>query len=568
LSLPLQKETKKQERSTPSSNFISWKTDPLLFDVEIKQQNNWLTANDLIKSNHSKDIFLNGKQTLNLYPILVKKIDFVRKNSTDRILSRFPFLVLTQEEKEQIQRKILLISEFTRDYFYNSINNSKLTWRKRFSNYLERGAIPYPLFRCACEILQISLVRTKVGSLTFESARGKRYTIPTEISKPLAYLCGVINGDGHLHQHWLRVVDETKEHIEFISELYERLFNDPGELFQTGNAWNAELRSSSAVRLFNFLTSQTIQGAKYDSLREPFLLKRLGEPYRSLYWRGAMDADGSFKGGISFTSASRKYVQDFQRYLSSIGFKNTRYSKTKEGNYLYIPAYYKVAYTVQIGSLNPKKSKDLEKFLHRKHTKAKYLGINPDTLHSSGHFNFHLLNSLYLKGVEDYLLQYRGKRTYVEMEREFNLANGTYSGFEKGKTALSLNFFTLLVRKSSTTEDLVYDILNERQDKIRYYIANSTPVKLPLQPSDDLQILLPYLEPKSSYVAVLTQESQLKKQIEQLFDIKIKNQRINSRVVVQFLGTFCKYQTTNYLISPSKFSEMQLKWRSELFDIE
>ena len=82
-----------------------------------------------------------------------------------------------------------------------------------------------------------------------------------------------------------------------------------------GNAWNAELRSSSAVRLFNFLTSQTIQGAKYDSLQEPMLLKRLGEPYRSLYWRGAMDADGSFKGGISFTSASRTYVQDFQNYL-------------------------------------------------------------------------------------------------------------------------------------------------------------------------------------------------------------------------------------------------------------
>ena len=568
MSLPLHKETEMKEWRTPSSNFISWKTDPLLFDVEIKQQNNWLTANELIKANRIKDVFYNDEQILNLYPILVRKIDFVKKNSSDRILSRFPYLVLTQEEKEQIQKKILLISEFTQDYFYNSINNSTLTWRKRFNNYLERGAIPYPLFRCACEILQKPLVRTKAVALSFESARGKRYSIPTKISKCLAYLCGVINGDGHLHQHWLRVVDETKEHIEFISELYERLFDDPGELFQTGNAWNAELRSSSAVRLFNFLTSQTIQGAKYDSLQEPMLLKRLGEPYRSLYWRGAMDADGSFKGGISFTSASRTYVQDFQNYLSSIGFKNTHYSKTKDGNYLYIPAYFKVAYTIQIGSLNPKKSKDLQKFLHRKHTKAKYLGINPDALLPSGYFNFLLLNSLYLKGVKDYLLKYRGKRTYVEMEREFNLANGTYSDFEKGKTALSFNFFTLLVMKTSTAKDFVYDILNEKQDEIRYYIASSTPVKLPIQSSDELQMLLPYLEPKSSYVAVLTQESQLKKHIEQLFDIKIKNQRINSRVVVQFLRTYCKYQTTNYLVSPSKFSEMQLKWRNELFDIE
>ncbi|MGC9777621.1 MAG: hypothetical protein HZR80_00090 [Candidatus Heimdallarchaeota archaeon] len=90
------------------------------------------------------------------------------------------------------------------------------------------------------------------------------------------------------------------------------------KIFQTGNAWNVELRSSSAVRLFNFLTDQTIQGAKYDSLREPLLFKQLGEPYRNLYWRGAMDADGSFKGGISFTSASNTYVLDFQSYLSNI----------------------------------------------------------------------------------------------------------------------------------------------------------------------------------------------------------------------------------------------------------
>ncbi|MBY8995985.1 MAG: hypothetical protein KGD59_15655 [Candidatus Heimdallarchaeota archaeon] len=563
----MQKETEKKERSTPSSNIINWKTDPLLYDVEIQRPNNWFTANELIESNRSNDIFLNGKQTLNLYPILVKKIDFVRKNSTDRILSRFPFLVITQEEKEQIQKKILLISEFTRDYFYNSINNNIIAWKKRFSNYLERGAIPYPLFRCACEILQLQIIRKNTTSLSFESARGKRYVIPTKITPALAYLCGIVNGDGHLHTHWLRVVDETKEHIELISKLFVKLFNDSGEIFKTRNAWNVELRSSSAVRLFNFLTDQTIKGAKYDSLREPLLFKQLGEPYRSLYWRGAMDADGSFKRRISFASASKTYVLDFKQYLSSIGIKSTFYSKVKDGNYLHIPAHYKVAYTVQIGSLNPKKSADLQEFLHRKHAKAKYLGLNPDTLLSSGYFNFHLLKSLYLKGVEDYLLQYRGKRTYVEMEREFYLANGTYSGFEKGKTALPFSFFTLLVMKTSTTEELVYEILNERQDKIRYYIANSTPVKLPLQPSDVLRMLLPYLEPKSSYVSVLTQESHRKKQIEQLFDMRIESQRVNSRIVVQFLRTFCKYQTTNYLIPPSKFDEMQLKWHNELFEI-
>ncbi len=567
---------------------LTWQNDPLLLDAVPTPINEWLTANKLLSRNKTEnnltiDIntiassennwfsFCNDSVcSLNLYSILVRKIDFVRGKKSDRIISRFPFLVLSKKETELIKKKNLLIAEFARNYFYKSINSSILDWKRRLLTYLKRGAMPYPLYRCACEILDQQLVNLEVVSLTFESARGKRYAIPTKISPTLAYLCGVINGDGHLSTHWLRVVDETKEHIELISELFEKQFNDAGEIFKTrnANAWNVELRSSSAVRLFNFLTDHTIQGAKYDSLREPLLFKQLGEPYRSLYWRGVMDADGSYKNRISFTSASKAFVLDFKQYLSIVGIKSTFYSKVEDSNYLLIPAHYKVAFTTQIGSLNPKKSADLQEFLHRKHTKAKYLEINSDTLLTTGHFNFHLLQSLYLKGVENYLLLYRGNRTYVEMECEYDLANGMYSGFEKGKTALSFNLFSLLVIKASSNENLVYEILDEKQDKVRYFIANSTPVKLPLKPSQDLQQLLPYLEPKSSYVAVLTQETPHKKRIEQFFDIGIESQRINSRVVVQFLKTFCKYEKTKYLISPNKFAEMQSQWKKELFDID
>ncbi|MBN1329312.1 MAG: hypothetical protein JXA54_07545 [Candidatus Heimdallarchaeota archaeon] len=75
------------------------------------------------------------------------------------------------------------------------------------------------------------------------------------------------------------MVDETKAHIHFLSTLFEKIFKDSGEIFQTGNAWNVELCSSSAVRLFHFLTDQTIGGAKYESLCLPLLFKHLGTPY-------------------------------------------------------------------------------------------------------------------------------------------------------------------------------------------------------------------------------------------------------------------------------------------------
>ena len=199
---------------------ITWQNDLLLFDPECQVQNDWLTANKLIENGQEEKIFADRTTlTLNLFPILVRRIDFVRKQKSDRILSRFPFLVLSEEEKELIKSKILLIAEFARNYFYKSLNDGILSWRRRLDTYLERGAMPFPLFRCACAILQLPLVRPSSDFLSFESARGKKYTVPTKLTKQLAYLCGVCNGDGHLDRHWLRIVDETKEHIQLLSKI-------------------------------------------------------------------------------------------------------------------------------------------------------------------------------------------------------------------------------------------------------------------------------------------------------------------------------------------------------------
>jgi len=253
---------------------INWQTDPLLMDPEPAKMNEWLTANKILESDSQKiNSFIDLETlTLNLYPILVRKIDFVRRKDSDRILSRFPFLVLTDEEKALIKSKILLIAEFARDYFYKSINSGIMEWKRRLDTYLKRGAMPYPLYRCACAMLDLPLTNPNIDELFFESARGKRYSIPTKLTKALAYLCGVANGDGHLHRHSFRVTDETKEFMLLLSKLYERLFNDSGELFQNDNAWNVELRSSAVVRLINFFTDQTIEGAASRQCREPEIL--------------------------------------------------------------------------------------------------------------------------------------------------------------------------------------------------------------------------------------------------------------------------------------------------------
>jgi len=548
---------------------ITWQNDPLLFDPECQVQNEWLTANKLIENGQEEKIFADRTTlTLNLFPILVRRIDFVRKQKSDRILSRFPFLVLSEEEKELIKSKILLIAEFARNYFYKSLNDGILSWRRRLDTYLERGAMPFPLFRCACAILQLQLVRPNANFLSFESARGKKYTVPTKLTKQLAYLCGVCNGDGHLDRHWLRIVDETKEHIQLLSKIIQQLFSDSGEIFKTKdmNAWNVDVRSSAASRLINFLTDQTIDGAKYGSLREPLLFKTLGEPFRKFYWGGVMDADGSYKKQITFTSASEQFVIDLHEYLKTIKIASKVSPVRDVATCLHIPAKHKVEFIQHIGVLNPKKANDYQDFLKHKRSFYDYQSINEKTLTSNGYFNLDLMDSLYITGFCAYLREYRGIRTYTEMREKFDLAVGSYSNYENGKTALPYSVLQKIVQNQFDEVDAIYSLLGEKKEEIKYQVSSSMAIKLPLKPTYKLHKVLPFLEPKINYVRMMTKDSTIIKEIRQIFDIKTNDNPIKCILLVHFLKTFCKYKETNNYLSMPQFKLLQQAWRNQILD--
>jgi len=524
------------------NNSLNWSNDPLLFDLEPTPMNDWLTANkllskDTLTSNEGKWYALVNKNSLslNLYPILVRKIDFIREKESDRILSRFPFIVLTEEEKELIKKEILLIAETARDYFYRAINSKISAWRSRLNTYLERGAMPYPLYRCACKVLNVLLMINEIESQFFESARGKRYAIPTKISKQLAYLCGVINGDGHLHKHYLRVTDETKEHIKLISDLLGNVFSDTGEIFKSGNAWNVELRSSSAVRLINFLTDHSIHGPKYQSLREPILFKHLGEPYRSLYWRGAMDADGSFKHHISFGSASEMYVSDFNTYLHSIGIKS-KIGKIKDYAFcLTIPAFYRLKFINLIGVDNPKKKSDMLQLL--KLVRCQFKGLKQENLIEGKYFNLLKLSSLSLFGIGKYLTKIRGNKTIKARSKELGIAANLYSDYENESRTLTLRTLQKILQVNSKT----LMIILTKQPNLQYQCSTSEQVKLPIIITSKIIEIMSLFEPTKTYVKLLHNDSKMTSEIVQLFGLHVEHGRINSRVVLKFCKTFGVY---------------------------
>ncbi len=520
---------------------LTWQNDPLLLDSEPIVMNEWMTANKLLLTGALGTSSFIDMDTLTLhhFPLLVRKIDFIKEKDSDRILSRFPFLVLSKEEKELITKKILLVAEFTRDYFYKAINSKISVWRTRLQTYLDRGAIPYPLYRCACEVLNCSLLVQNRNRQLFESARGKRYSIPVKLSPTLAYLCGVINGDGHLHTHWLRVVDETKEHIELISSFFEKLFTDSGEIFQTGNAWNVELRSSSAVRLFNFLTDQTIQGAKYDALREPLLFKQLGEPYRSLYWRGVMDADGTFKNHISFSSASKHYVEDFREFLVLMNIKSTIYQMNNGAYLLTIPIDYKFSYARNIGTMNPKKRSDFIKLLNRK--SVIFNGLNEVNIRKNGFFNFGKMSSLCVNGLGFYLKQFRGTKPFSQVESELGITRGQYSYYEKNKRAVPFSLFMNICQKQPKVEHFMQE-LNKYSDRLTFQTSNTPAIKLPLKPSKEVIRVMSHLLPLSTWTRILQPTHELRALIKGIFGITASGNKLKGNLIKNFLQTYGLYQ--------------------------
>ncbi len=89
-----------------------------------------------------------------------------------------------------------------------------------------------------------------------------------------------------------------------------------------------------------------------------------------------MDADGSFKNYIAYTSASEQFVKEFQNYLASVNISSKVRRININASSLYIPVEFKVDFLKQIGVINVKKEKDYQKLLQSKTIFYEYQSIN------------------------------------------------------------------------------------------------------------------------------------------------------------------------------------------------
>ncbi|NPD90597.1 MAG: hypothetical protein HGN29_17940 [Asgard group archaeon] len=533
---------------------LHWSTDPLLLDEQPIKYNDWQTANSIIQKEGLKAVLTKDLVFKNLYGIMVRKIDFVRTKSSDRIIARFPFIVINTDVKDQIQDDILLVSEKVRDYFYKSINKSIMQWNTIILNYLEKGSLPYPIFRCCFELKPNLHALINDTSLRFTSARGEAFTFPIKLTNKLAYLCGICNGDGNLRDYWVIIADENKPHIEYLTIQLTVLFGKKGKIMKTGGAWIVKLNLLWVTRLFNFLTDQSIDEPKYSSLLEPLMFQQLkDDTFRKAYWRGVMDSDGSYsKYNICLTTASKQFMNSFTDFLDNY---NILYS-TRETFFEEMAAYgYKITilaashidFCLLIDSFHLKKKIQLDTILKRKITqkeKGQIIKLREESLTSSGFYNFDLIDDLRIM-----LNPQLATKLYVNVnESLLKQKQPTHNRYKNGKLAIPLSLIKELLainNKSDITNFL-------QQNEINTFYSGKSSARLPLKPNDILYEVLPDLKLRKGYIVIdLLKDknndslfNSIKIKLRNLFSISITNTEIWNKVILKFLKTF--YEINDY----------------------
>ena len=166
--------------------------------------------------------------------------------------------------------------------------------------------------------------------------------LPDRITPELAYLSGVLMGDGSMghredkHEYWIKCVGNSKDEVEYYNEVLCSLF---AKVF--GFCSNPKLHDRKTTYGFSFVSKTIVGyltkelghplGKKYNSLKIPNQFKKDKNLLIS-FLSGLFDTDGciSFKKGnknyphypvISVSSKSKSFTKEIARLLKNLEFK-------------------------------------------------------------------------------------------------------------------------------------------------------------------------------------------------------------------------------------------------------
>ncbi len=481
--------------------------------------------------------------------MIVRKHDFV---TGERLLQSFPYLLLENDWLVKLRKKTLLLAENVHYYFKNTpADYSIKAWQKRIIRYLEeQERLPFPLFRLYYSWEEFF---HKKQFIQFQSARGEHFQLLQYLTEDLAYLTGAVMGDGHLADYFVNIIDASKEHITILNQLLLKLFNSRTEFFIQPDAfaWNVNILGKWIVRFFNFLSGQPISERKYPHLREPLLFQK-NEFYRRAFWRGIMDADGSYKTRISFGSASEKMVKDFSNFLDTNNINHKTFainSQMGKGYGLRISGFSREKYSRIISTSHPIKQKEMQSLLRRKAIPQpedkKWPGqvqaFNQDQF-IDNFFDFSKLPTLCVlhAGTKVKALRIGNHLSQMKLSRLIHLSRSLISRYESGATSIPLSSLEKILKVTSTQSLMSFLTINS----FDLFQRNQTTIRLDLQPNPRLLALLQGLQFREGYIIIIglqgITKEHYRQQLASYFSIPLgqRVRRIYNSILEEYVNEF------------------------------
>lgn len=173
--------------------------------------------------------------------------------------------------------------------------------------------------------------------------RIKELVFPKEISKELAYFCGVLAGDGSIgfnkkkNDQWIKCIGNPANEKEFYNDIIRPLIKELFNLevipkfFDKNTTYGFNINSKNLVRYLTEFIGLPL-GKKYDKLKIPKVFLDNNELIRN-FVSGVADTDFhlAVRNGhypvISGTSKSKSFIVEIKKFLESEGFKVCFYTR-------------------------------------------------------------------------------------------------------------------------------------------------------------------------------------------------------------------------------------------------
>ncbi len=350
----------------PAINNVNLRNDPLLIDKSLK--------------------IFSDNGVINLYRIL-----FSYDQEINPLISYYHLDKVCRDSIiESLKRKYKTIDETATillkalETYRNETYASKIKEKWRVKDNLIKGNITLEYARVISLILaknikdSIKIFNSLILKSKFFIVGKRKVKVPLlviDLNNDLAYLAGIICGDGHIEKDLceMKIVDGhhdssfkkySYEFLNSIDKIIKRNFNLHNFIEEEDNYIVFRYSSSAMCRIMNYIY-QIPTGDKSRRIKVPKILKNTNK--EGLFWRGIFDTDGSIRiknKSISLFTTSKELYEDFLDFCKRKTI--ILFNKKEKNGYRFIVAEESIPnFSKTIGIFHPRKQRNLLEYLRK-----------------------------------------------------------------------------------------------------------------------------------------------------------------------------------------------------------